>query len=480
MRKYLKTMGVVLILIYMVLITTGCSKESPAEKLLDPDKPIIVTVWHYYNSSSKEAFDMLVSEFNDTVGMAKGIVIDAQSQGDISQLATAVFDAANGSIGSSPMPNIFASYPDNAFRVNLITPLVSLDSYFSQEELAVYRQEFLEEGRFITDQQYYIVPIAKSSENLYINQNAWEPFASAYGYTTEDLSTWEGLYAVSKAYREATGKGFFSLDASANYMLVTAMAYGQEMYVYNTDGTAVFQMSEAAAHKIWDIYYQGYLNGYFVKTGRFSSDDAKTGTVVSYTGSTAGAAYFPLAVVIGEQEPEAVDPIVLPYPQYEGREKLSIQQGAGMCIAHSDEAHEYAAALFLKWFTAASQNTKFAVSTGYFPVTNDALNGERLDAQAVSLGIDNQAILGSIEASKTMFESYRLYNSKPFDGSYDMRDLLETHLFNKVSEDLTVLDEAVQNGEDRESVIKAMTSEDAFQIWYDDLKTQAEQILKQQ
>nr|WP_281415018.1 extracellular solute-binding protein [Fusibacter paucivorans] len=437
-------------------------------------------MWHYYNSSSKEAFDRLVSEFNETVGMEKGIVVDAKSQGDISQLATAVFDAANGSIGSSPMPNIFASYPDNAFRVNQITPLVSLDTYFSESELSVYRKEFLEEGKFMTDQRYYIVPIAKSSENLYINKNLWEPFALSNGYTNEDLSTWDGLYDVAKTYYELTGKGFFSLDASANFMLVTAMAYGQEMYIYNEDGTARFNMSEEAAHKIWDIYAKGYINGYFEKTGRFSSDDAKTGTVISYTGSTAGAAYFPTAVVIGEEMPMTVEPIVMPYPHHEALQSISIQQGAGMCIAHSDEAHEYAAALFLKWFTAAEQNTKFAVSTGYFPVTNDALEGERLGKQAEALSIDNAAILGSISASKTMFETYTLYNNKPFEASYEMRELLETHLFNQVIGDLAIVDRAVQNGEDREAVIQELTSEKAFMAWYTDLKNQAEQLLSRQ
>jgi multiple sugar transport system substrate-binding protein len=460
-----------------MVMMTGCADEKQGDQLLNPDKPIIVTMWHYYNSSSKEAFDRLVSEFNDTVGMEKGIVIDAQSQGDISQLATAVFDAANGSIGSSPMPNIFASYPDNAFRVNQISPLVSLDTYFSESELSAYRQEFLEEGKFMMDQRYYIVPIAKSSENLYLNKNLWEPFALANGYTAEDLSTWEGLYEIAKAYYEKTGKGFFSLDASANFMLVTAMAYGREMYVYNEDGTADFNMSEAVAQKIWDIYAKGYLNGYFEKTGRFSSDDAKTGTVLSYTGSTAGAAYFPTAVVIGEQAPMTVEPIVMPYPHYKDLPSISIQQGAGMCIAHSDEAHEYAAALFLKWFTAAEQNTKFAVSTGYFPVTNDALEGERLEKQAEALEIDNAAILGSINASKTMFETYTLYNSKPFEGSYEMRDLLETHLFNQIVDDLAVLDDAVQNGENRETVIQQLTSNEAFEAWYTDLKNQAEQLL---
>jgi hypothetical protein len=58
-----------------------------------------------------------------------------------------------------------------------------------------------------------------------------------------------------------------------------------------------------------------------------------------------------------------------------------------------------------------------------------------------------------------------------------MRDLLETHLFNQIVDDLAVLDDAVQNGENRETVIQQLTSNEAFEAWYTDLKNQAEQLL---
>ena len=45
-------------------------------------------------------------------------------------------------------------------------------------------------------------------------------------------------------------------------------------------------------------------------------------------------------------------------------------------MTKSDYAHEYAAAEFLKWFTDTKQNVKFAITTGYFPVKNEALSEE--------------------------------------------------------------------------------------------------------
>ncbi len=62
---------------------------------LNPEEPTTVVVWHYYNGNIKNKFDALITEFNETVGMEKGIVVDAQSQGDVNQLATAVYESAN-------------------------------------------------------------------------------------------------------------------------------------------------------------------------------------------------------------------------------------------------------------------------------------------------------------------------------------------------------------------------------------------------
>ena len=462
-------------LVLASFLLMSCQKNGN-ESPLDPDKPITVTLWHYYNGNIKDQFDQLVSEFNETVGVEQGVVIDSQSQGDVSQLATAVFDSANQSIGAPAMPDIFASYPDNAFRVNLITPLVSLDTYFSKDELNQFRAEFLEEGKFLANDKLFIVPIAKSSENLFVNKDAWEPFATANGLTAEDLQTWEGLYTVSKLYYEMTGKAFFSIDANANFMLESSMQLGTELYKYNEDGSVQLNLKPEVAEKIWSYYYVPYINGYYAKSGRFSSDDAKTGNIIAYTGSSAGAAYFPTEVTI-DQDVQEIEPLVLPYPYFEAGTPYAMQQGAGMCISKSDQPHEYAAALFLKWFTAQEQNVKFAVSTGYFPVEKAALDEGILLKALEDTDFTNPAIKASIITTSQMFKTYQLYNNKPFNGSYEMRVLLETHLFDKITRDLELISQRVANGEDRNLIINELSSQSEFEKWYQDLLHESELIL---
>ncbi len=477
MERILK-LGMLVVFIISIWMLPGCGNQLEKGDLLDPNKPITVTVWHYYNGNIKESFDTLVTEFNETIGMEKGIVVEAKSQGDVNQLATAVFDSANQSIGASPMPDIFASYADNAYRVNKITKLVPLENYFSEKEINTYRHEFLEEGRFSANNQLFIVPIAKSTENLFINKSYWEKFASENGFTDEDLSTWEGLYDVAKAYYEKTGKGFFGIDASANFMLTVSMQLDTEMFDYSGDHVT-FNLTPEVAKHIWDYYYVPYVKGYFVKTGRFSSDDAKTGTVLAYIGSTAGAVYFPTEVTFSQQEVYGIDPLVLPYPHFKDRKSFAIQQGAGMCISESDAAHEYASALFLKWFTEADQNLKFAVSTGYLPVKNEALVASELLGALEATKQTNPAIKASIITTTQMLKDYEFYNNKPFLGSYEIRVLLEKNLYEKIVRDLEQIENRVVDGEDREFVIETLISQDEFDKWYNQMLHEADLILKQ-
>lgn len=473
-----RTIVILTMIVLVGVMLSACSQTDKREKLLNAEKPITVTLWHYYNGNIKEKFDSLVSEFNETIGVEKGIVIEAKSQSDVNQLATAVYDSANKTIGAAPMPDIFAAYPENAFRVNAIYPLVDLSQYFTSGELSTYRKEFLSEGQFGQEGSLFILPIAKSTENLFVNKTSFEGFANENGITAKDLETWEGLNKVAKAYYEKTGKGFFGIDANANFMLEAGMQLGTELFIYNKDGSVTFNLTEDVAKEIWKNYYVPYINGYFAKTGRFSSDDAKTGTVLGYTGSTAGAAYFPTEVSLTETQVIDIEPLVLAYPHFASGKPFAIQQGAGMCIAKSDEAHEYAASLFLKWFTEPNQNLKFAVSTGYLPVKNDALTAEALNQALAEANVTNPSIKASFETTIGMLKNYTFYNNKPFEGSYEMRALLETHLYGKINRDLEKLNEAVKNGGNRKVLVEELVSDKAFSQWYQQITESAKAIIK--
>ena len=86
--------------------------------------------------------------------------------------------------------------------------------------------EFLEEGT--VNGRLTVLPIAKSAEILYVNQTIFDRFAAATGAKIEDLSTWEGLYALAEQYAKwSDGKCFFVHDYHFNYFQVGVESKGR-------------------------------------------------------------------------------------------------------------------------------------------------------------------------------------------------------------------------------------------------------------
>ncbi len=121
-----------------VLGLGGCMAVDGKKE--DNGKPVVVVLWHSYNAVAKGAFDDLVMEFNETVGMEQGIIVEPVGYGSSNELDDVLYASASRVIGSDPLPDIFSSYPDSAYRLDGIVPLVHLDDYFSEEELAAYRR----------------------------------------------------------------------------------------------------------------------------------------------------------------------------------------------------------------------------------------------------------------------------------------------------------------------------------------------------
>ena len=58
----------------------------------------------------------------------------------------------------------------------------------------------------MVDDRLVILPVAKSTEIMFINQTIFDRFSQATGVTIEDLDTWEGLYKAAEIYAEWTDR----------------------------------------------------------------------------------------------------------------------------------------------------------------------------------------------------------------------------------------------------------------------------------
>ena len=184
-------------------LLSGCGKENMTTKgsvKLDPNNPVSLTIWHYYNGAQQAAFDQLVQEFNATTGKEKGIYVEGFSQGSVSDLEKAVSDSVAEKVGAQPLPDLFSTYADTAYAVQQQGKLVDLKQYFTEEELANYVDAYIQEGYFSDDDSLYLFPVAKSTEIMMLNATDWAPFADATGTSTDELETIEGVVKVAQRY----------------------------------------------------------------------------------------------------------------------------------------------------------------------------------------------------------------------------------------------------------------------------------------
>ena len=470
----------------IALLLAGCGKNGENAVQLDPSNPVSLTVWHYYNGAQQSAFDQLVSEFNATEGKEKGIYVEGYTQGSVGELEKAVTAAVRGEVGAQAMPDIFSTYADTAYAIQQEGKLADLSAYFTQDELADYVDSYIQEGHIGDDAALYLCPVAKSTEVLMVNKTDWDTFAQATGVTTHQLATSEGVVHAAKRYYEWTdsltpdvpddGKALYGRDSMSNYLIIGMKQQGVDLFDVE-NGQVTIRADKDKLRRLWDNYYVPYVNGWFGSMGRFRSDDVKTGDLLAYTGSTASAMYFPDRVLTDDGE-WSIDYMALPIPVLEGGGRVNVQQGASMAVTKSDPQHEYAACVFLKWFTAKENNLRFVCDSAYLPVRKDANSMEALDQVIRDNDLQvNRKAYDCLNSIFTHSDGVLFYTPECFQNGYATRKVLDYALSDKAAEDKAAIDRAVAAGTPRAQAAAQYTTDENFDQWYDqfcqDLETAA-------
>lgn len=439
--------------------------------MLKKSDPVTVTVWTYYNGDQLDAFNDLTEKFNDTVGKKDGITVEIKSLGTAEDLEQNVLAAVNGEVGASEVPNIFSAYSDTAYTMDQKDMLVDLSDYLTDKEKDEYVEEYLKEGDFSDDGSIKIFPVAKSTELLFLNDTDWQKFAKETGAQYEDLQTVEGLVETAEKYYNWTdsqtpeaddGKALFGRDAMANYLLVGAKELGCDIFEVK-DGKMTLNFDEDVIRKLWDNYYVPYVKGYFSASGRFRSDDVKTGNVLGYVGSTSSATFFPTEVSDDSGDAHEIKLKVLPCPKFKDGDDYAVQQGAGMVVTKSSEDEVKASIKFLKWFTQSENNIEFSVGSGYLPVTNDANSIDKIKSVDSDISSSMEEILTKSVAE---INDNNLYYMHAFENGNDARTALQEAFGDTAQQDRNTVDERIAQGESAEEAEAEFLSDEYFEQWY--------------
>ena len=471
MKKQIKSLLCGLCAAALALGCAGCSGSAGPEV---PAKVTDIMVWTYYNGDQLESFTSLVDQFNETVGAQKGIKVSTESQGSVNDLETSVLDSAEGKVGAAAMPNIFSAYADTAYALDQMGMVVDLAPYLTEEEKAQFVEGYLSEGDFGEGDSIKIFPVAKSTELLFLNDTDWQAFADAADVRYEDLATMEGLTATAEKYYNWTdaqtaapddGKALFGRDAMANYMLVGAQQQGDTIFAVK-DGRMTVNFERDVARRLWDNYYVPFVRGWFAATGRFRSDDIKTGNVLGYVGSSSSATFFPTKVTNDANESHEISLKTLPAPQFEGCEAVAVQQGAGMVVTAAKEEEVEASVEFLKWFVRAENNIAFSVGSGYLPVTRKANDMQEILASGLTLDDNMQQTLA---VAVDTVNGNRLYTPHAFAGSNSARKVLEYGLSDLAAADRETVVQRIAEGQSAAEAEAEFLTDEYFEAWYQDI-----------
>lgn len=355
----------------LLSLCAGCSGAPRQEDTLTT-----ITVWHVYGGQTDSPLNDLIAQFNQTVGKESGINVQVTSVSNTNTIHEAVLASANGEPGASELPDLFISYPKTVLALPDDSILVDYRDYFSQEELAAFIPAFLDEGE--VDGRLVVLPVAKSTEILYVNQTAFDRFSEAAGVTIDALATWEGLFEAAEIYAAWTdaqtpdipgdGRSMFVHDYYFNYFQVGAESLGESFF----DGNRL--AFGPAFGQAWDVLARAALNGGVWLRGGYATEPLRTGDSIVSVASSASILYYSDTVTYPDNTSEEITINSYPCPVFAGGEKLVMQRGAGFCTVKSTPERERAAVTFLKWLTEPERNVDFVTKVGYMPVTQAAFD----------------------------------------------------------------------------------------------------------
>ena len=415
-RRHFVTTFYLLVVFLLSSILSACSKNNHG---LDPKSPITLTMWHNFGGEMQQQMDYLIDEFNSTIGKEQGIIINVTLISSTADLQENFNQILGDEPGAPEMPDITTCYPQTAVLFQEKDMITNLDHYFNAKELSSYIPEFIDEGRF-SDNGLYVFPFAKSTEVIYLNHTLFDEFSSDTGITMDCFNTFEGLTDAAMRYYDWTdaktpqiegdGKAFFSADSWINLFQAGMIQLGSSLFSEETINDA-----DPNFLHIWDTIHSVASHGGFAFYDGYSSDLSKTGDLICSSGSSAGVLFYGDTITYDDNQVRSVEYNILPFPCFENGSKAAIQRGSGLCIKKTNETREYAASVFLKWFTDSVQNMRFVSSTGYLPVTKEAFTNELPKSIEQMTDVKIKKML---ETELDMYHNYKFFTAPVFD-SYD-------------------------------------------------------------
>ena len=278
-----KRMLAALLLSALLFTLSGCGEKS----LLNKKEPVSLTFWHVYGEQAGSPMDLLVQEFNRTVGQERGVQVKVTGTSSASKIGGYLKEAQSGGQEGQEMPDLFTCHIIDALELGEDN-LVPWNEQFTPDELSDFIPGFLSDGT-AEDGRLLIFPVSKSTQLLMCNGSGFDRFSAATGVGYEDLATWEGFYDAAGRFYDWSGKPFCALDYPIRAVELCAMERGSgDFYT----GNGWYDTNNAIFKESWMQFARSLAQGHVVVSDLYSNTQVMTGDVVCGLGSSAAILYY--------------------------------------------------------------------------------------------------------------------------------------------------------------------------------------------
>lgn len=439
-----KTISLITAALLSAVSLGGCTQQT----MPDADHPVTLTMWHVYGSQTKSPLNDTVDIFNETIGRETGVTINVVSVTSSSAIDKALAAAAKGEPGADHLPDLFTAYPRVAEIVGTDN-LLCWSDYFSEEELALYREEFLAEGRL--DNDLLMLPIAKSSEALFLNRTLFDRFAAETGASTEDLATFAGFFETANLYYEwSDGLNFTQINDFYNYAYIGMKSYDSELIIQGK-----LNLNDPAFASVWEPLSKAAIYGGICLDDGYAASRWKTGEIISNIGSTADILYQPEMVFYPDNTTESITSAALPYPTFHTEQPAVVHRGGGLfAVKSEDDRKNYAAYIFAKWLTQPENNLPFVTSAGYLPVT-DAAFSALFDDTSIA---EKESCRDLYDMMSHMLQSHTLHALPLYSNASELQSRFEQNVKLVLKTTHNRYIERVSAGEDPQALLQELAA----------------------
>ncbi len=349
-------------------------------------------------------------------------------------------------IATNTMPDICITYPDHiATYLTGNNSVVALDDLFHDEKYGFNGSQLKWQGPDYEDVvpsflqecylngHYFALPYMRSTEACYINKD----YVEKLGYEIPEVLTWDFIWEVSEAAMAKNPDGTYALNGqkvlipfiykSTDNMMIQYLRQAGADYSDENGQIGLFNdttkdfLKTIASHTQTGAFSTFKISGY---PGNFLN----AGQCIFAIDSTAGATWMGSDAPLMDIHSDKVvrfETVIKPIPQVDPANPKMISQGPSVCIFNKGDNQKVLASwLFMQFLLNDKTQTAYAMTEGYIPVTQSAIDSDTYQNYLKAIGTDNDTHYSiKIQASELLIDHVSdTFITPVFNGSASLRD----------------------------------------------------------